>query len=465
MGLQSRKCLLALMCGMASASASAQTDVIDFEDFNSGDIVSQVFGAGGTGPINVNGFNPFFGMAVNAAMIFDSDNPTGDDPDLGTPNETAAGPGMGSDGEVGMPFANLVAQHNLLIISEDLDSSDPDDGTLVGNLYTFDFSGLGGATIHSIVIIDVEASELSASVEFYDSSAVQIGAAVFLPHVGDNGIAEVDLGDPAGVYTMLVHLNGSGAIDDIVFTIEEVCDGLIGDFVWLDENCDGIQDPGEHGIRGVTVELRDNSGGLLQTTRTNVAGSYSFSDLCADRYQVCVITPNGLVPSPCDVKGVDDALDSDCSCHSVDLGQSEVDRTVDFGFCAPPAGGEGCTPGYWKQPQHFFAWPAPYDPSAPDATLFSDVFDDAFPGMTLLDVLKQGGGQIKALGRHTVAALLNSAQDGVNYDLTPADVISMFNNVFPGSNRDYQTLKNIFESFNEQNCPLGIGGSGGSAKN
>jgi hypothetical protein len=27
--------------------------------------------------------------------------------------------------------------------------------------------------------------------------------------------------------------------------------------------------------------------------------------------------------------------------------------------------------------------------------------------MTLLDVLKQGGGKVKALGRHAVAALLN----------------------------------------------------------
>ena len=36
-------------------------------------------------------------------------------------------------------------------------------------------------------------------------------------------------------------------------------------------------------------------------------------------------------------------------------------------------------------------------------------FDDAFPGMTLLEVLSQGGGGLNALGRHTVAALLNAA--------------------------------------------------------
>ena len=111
-------------------------------------------------------------------------------------------------------------------------------------------------------------------------------------------------------------------------------------------------------------------------------------------------------------------------------------------------GGEGCTPGYWKQSQHFDSWTAPLTPD----TLFSDVFEDAFPGMTLLDVLKQGGGKLKALGRHTVAALLNAASPGVSYDLSVDDVIGGFNDVYPGD--DYETLKDIFEGFNEQGCPL-----------
>lgn len=115
-----------------------------------------------------------------------------------------------------------------------------------------------------------------------------------------------------------------------------------------------------------------------------------------------------------------------------------------------PAGGQGCTPGYWKQSHHFDSWPAPYTPTTP----FSDVFEDAFPGMTLLEVLQQGGGGLKALGRHTVAALLNAASPGVSYDLTTQDVIDAFNDVFPGSKQDYNTLKGEFEGFNEQGCPL-----------
>lgn len=74
--------------------------------------------------------------------------------------------------------------------------------------------------------------------------------------------------------------------------------------------------------------------------------------------------------------------------------------------------------------------------------------------MTLLDVLEQGGGGLNALGRHTVAALLNAASPGVSYDLAVQDVIDAFNNVFPGSRQEYNSLKGEFEGFNEQGCPL-----------
>ncbi len=116
----------------------------------------------------------------------------------------------------------------------------------------------------------------------------------------------------------------------------------------------------------------------------------------------------------------------------------------------PPGGGEGCTPGYWKQPHHFGNWTLPYTPG----TMFSDVFEDAFPGMTLVQVLGQGGGGLNALGRHLVAALLNAASSDVSFELTPSDIINQFNDVFPGSNDDYTALKDVFASYNERHCPL-----------
>jgi hypothetical protein len=83
---------------------------------------------------------------------------------------------------------------------------------------------------------------------------------------------------------------------------------------------------------------------------------------------------------------------------------------------------------------------------------FSAVFEDAFPGMSLGEVVRLGGGGLNALGRHTVAALLNTASPDVDYALTAAQVISQFNAVYPGGN--YEALKNVFEGYNETYCPL-----------
>jgi hypothetical protein len=114
----------------------------------------------------------------------------------------------------------------------------------------------------------------------------------------------------------------------------------------------------------------------------------------------------------------------------------------------PPSGGEGCTPGYWKQSHHFDSWPSQYSPYQ----AFSSVFANAFPGKTLLQVLGLGGGGLNALGRHTVAALLNSASSGVDYDLATAAVINAFNAAYASGS--YEAQKNIFAGYNEQGCPL-----------
>jgi hypothetical protein len=113
----------------------------------------------------------------------------------------------------------------------------------------------------------------------------------------------------------------------------------------------------------------------------------------------------------------------------------------------PGDGSEGCTPGYWKQTQHYGSWKG-YSPNQ----LFSSVFEDAFPGMTLVQVLGQGGGGLNALGRHTVAALLDAAS-GIDYGLTTAQVIQKFNDVYPGGG--YEGLKDEFATRNERGCPLG----------
>jgi cysteine-rich repeat protein len=145
-----------------------------------------------------------------------------------------------------------------------------------------------------------------------------------------------------------------------------------------------------------------------------------------------------------------------CGDGTVDVGeQCDDGNEINGDGCSntceteQPPDTEGCTPGYWKQTQHFDSWVG-YSPNQ----LFSSVFEDAFPGLTLLQVLNLGSGSLNALGRHTVAALLNAASGDVNYGQTPQDIIDAFNAVYPGTAKEYETLKNSFVADNERGCPI-----------
>ena len=120
-------------------------------------------------------------------------------------------------------------------------------------------------------------------------------------------------------------------------------------------------------------------------------------------------------------------------------------------YCNPPEddGGEGCTPGYWKQSQHFHAWVG-YTPPGPN---YEDVFGvDASFNKTLLGALQQGGGGEKALGRHAVAALLNSTNSNVSFAFTTDEVIQIVQDAYASG--DFQWAKNQLAAENEQGCPL-----------
>ncbi len=120
-----------------------------------------------------------------------------------------------------------------------------------------------------------------------------------------------------------------------------------------------------------------------------------------------------------------------------------------------PGGGEGCTPGYWKNHTGLKSQTNQWPPTgfgqgdSYDATFgVSSSFDG-----TLLEALNRGGGGENALGRHAVAALLNSAHPGVSYDLSTAQVIAAVQAAYGGG--DFEGTKNTLAAFNEQGCPIG----------
>src|SRR6185295_12003835 len=103
----------------------------------------------------------------------------------------------------------------------------------------------------------------------------------------------------------------------------------VGDRVWLDGDGDGVQDAGEAGINGVTVELLDNGGNVLASQVTAGDGNYTFSNLNAGNYSVRVVAatlPAGLAQT-FDLDGTGTA---NIAAFSLAAGQNRTD--VDFGY-------------------------------------------------------------------------------------------------------------------------------------
>jgi len=108
----------------------------------------------------------------------------------------------------------------------------------------------------------------------------------------------------------------------------------IGDRVWEDSNANGVQDAGETGIVGATVQLKDSSGKIVQTTTTGIDGNYSFS-ADAGTYTVAVTAPKGYVFTTANA-GSDTALDSNVGSTGqsgqITVANGETNNTIDAGL-------------------------------------------------------------------------------------------------------------------------------------
>jgi hypothetical protein len=129
-------------------------------------------------------------------------------------------------------------------------------------------------------------------------------------------------------------------------------EGDLGDLVWMDMNCNGIQDEDEAGMPGVQVMLFSCQDSLIDSTQTDSTGQYLFSQIPSGQYYLHFVLPAGYMFSPMD-QGDDDAMDSDAdtltgNTECTTLDSAEVDMTWDAGLCQVEE--EGCTlgKGYWK---------------------------------------------------------------------------------------------------------------------
>jgi len=179
------------------------------------------------------------------------------------------------------------------------------DGTL-----DYNEPGLGGVTVR---LLDSVGNELATMLTATDGSYVFLGAvpgsyqvATTTP-TGANHVTDAD-GDGNG--TNLIQLTLVNAdVDTRDFLLDGVTTQSLGDYVWLDEDGDGIQNAGESGIGNVLVQLYDADGlVLLGTTVTDANGYYHFPYLNEGTYTVRISTtslPTGLAANPThDLDGV-----------------------------------------------------------------------------------------------------------------------------------------------------------------
>jgi len=205
--------LLALSGAVLAGAASA--DSVDFEGLQPGLIVTSVTSVGGVGPIAVGGDNPNL-AGQNAAIVFDSANPTGGDDDLGTPHADFGGPGQGAGGAMGAMGENAVALGNLLIVAENLNVdgngivTDPDDSSSNAAALEFDFSAVGSARLNSVSYIDFDNGQ-QGSFELFDLNDASLGVFPMVA-MGNNGVGTAQTGGVDGVVRMVVQLGGSGAL-------------------------------------------------------------------------------------------------------------------------------------------------------------------------------------------------------------------------------------------------------------
>ena len=132
----------------------------------------------------------------------------------------------------------------------------------------------------------------------------------------------------------------------------------------------------------------------------------------------------------------------------------------------PPPVGKGCTPGYWKQSQHFDSWvPTGLKTTDLVSTLFSNAYLYTLDGKqmskyTLVQALsfKGGNGSVGAaqiLLRAAVAAEINARHPSVGYPMSAGAVITAVQNALASNNRGTMILlASRLDDLNNLGCVL-----------
>jgi hypothetical protein len=132
--------------------------------------------------------------------------------------------------------------------------------------------------------------------------------------------------------------NGCPATYKAKIELLECANTALGDTVWHDKNYNGIQDPGEPGVEGITVWLVDpsNPNVAISSATTDANGYYIFDKIPASFYQIKFILPSNMTFTKAN-QGTNDSHDSDANptdglTHSKFVSNGNRDFTFDAGI-------------------------------------------------------------------------------------------------------------------------------------
>lgn len=265
------------------------------------------------------------------------------------PGEANAGTPAIDMGTTVLPFPTIDLAKSAEILNDDGDGEAVPGDTL---RYTITITNRGISPVDDLVVND----EVPEHTSYVAGSTVANGTGIADPTTGttfplDEGGLLVPpvlgVGETRSVvYDLLVDDPLPDGVTEIVNEVVLESDygdyhdehetpvaptGSIGDRLWNDADGDGVQDGGEAGLTGVTVELRDDEDNVVATTTTGANGAYLFDDVWAGTYTVRVVPaslPANVGPT-FDLDGIGTANQATFTLAA------DQDRTdVDFGYVA-----------------------------------------------------------------------------------------------------------------------------------